>query len=65
MGKYLIAHDLGTSGNKASLFSTSGQLIDSCTIPYEVHFLTELCRAESGRLVECGGRSNKKNNGRN
>ena len=38
MGKYLIAHDLGTSGNKASLFSTSGQLIDSCTIPYEVHF---------------------------
>ena len=22
MGKYLLAHDLGTSGNKATLFST-------------------------------------------
>lgn len=31
MGKYLLAHDLGTSGNKATLFSTEGQLIASCT----------------------------------
>ena len=43
MGKYLIAHDLGTSGNKASLFSTSGELIRSCTIPYEVHFFGRNC----------------------
>lgn len=47
MGKYLIAHDLGTSGNKASLFSTSGQLIDSCTIPYEVHFFGRNCAEQN------------------
>ncbi|MGL6199549.1 MAG: xylulokinase [Lachnospiraceae bacterium] len=38
MGKYLIAHDLGTSSNKASLFSTEGELIKSCTVPYEVNY---------------------------
>ena len=38
MGKYLIAHDLGTSSNKASLFSTKGELIKSCTVPYEVNY---------------------------
>ncbi len=38
MSKYLIAHDLGTSGDKASLFSTTGQLIKSHTIPYAVHY---------------------------
>ena len=38
MGKYLISHDLGTSSNKASLFSTEGKLIDSYTVPYDVHF---------------------------
>ena len=27
MEKYLIAHDLGTSGDKATLFSVSGKLI--------------------------------------
>ncbi|MCD7957592.1 MAG: FGGY-family carbohydrate kinase [Lachnospiraceae bacterium] len=38
MIQYLIAHDLGTSGDKASLFSTEGELVASCTVPYEVHF---------------------------
>ncbi|MCD7882461.1 MAG: FGGY-family carbohydrate kinase, partial [Lachnospiraceae bacterium] len=38
MIQYLIAHDLGTSGDKASLFSTEGELVTSCTVPYEVHF---------------------------
>ncbi len=38
MSKYLIAHDLGTSGNKASLFSTEGQLVKSYTVSYPVHF---------------------------
>ena len=38
MKQYLIAHDLGTSGNKASLFSTDGALIRSYTHPYNVHF---------------------------
>jgi xylulokinase len=38
MGEYLLAHDLGTSGNKASLFSTKGELVKSYTVPYDVHF---------------------------
>ncbi|MDD3339945.1 MAG: xylulokinase [Lachnospiraceae bacterium] len=41
--KYLIAHDLGTSGNKASLFTTMGQLVKSCTIPYEVDYFGNNC----------------------
>lgn len=27
MKRYLLAHDLGTSGNKATLFSTEGELL--------------------------------------
>ena len=38
MGKYLLAHDLGTSGNKATLFPTEGQLIASCTYNYDVYY---------------------------
>lgn len=38
MCKYFIAHDLGTSGNKASLFTTEGKLVCSHTSPYSVHF---------------------------
>lgn len=38
MEKYLIAHDLGTSGNKATLFSTSGKLIKSITYSYNTRF---------------------------
>lgn len=34
MGKYLLAHDIGTSGNKASLFSTDGRLIKSTVAGY-------------------------------
>lgn len=40
MSKYLLAHDLGTSGNKASLFSTEGALVKSFTVPYEVNFFS-------------------------
>lgn len=36
--QYLIAHDLGTSGNKATLFNTDGQLIKSVTCRYQTHF---------------------------
>lgn len=36
--KYIIAHDLGTSGNKATLFSEDGRLIDSCVHEYPVHY---------------------------
>lgn len=38
MEQYLIAHDLGTSGDKASLFTTSGKLVKSHTVSYPVHF---------------------------
>ena len=38
MAQYIIAHDLGTSGNKATLFNTDGRFVKSCTIPYDVHF---------------------------
>ena len=38
MNKYILAHDLGTSGNKASLFSVEGKLIGSEVHPYDVHY---------------------------
>lgn len=38
MPDYFIAHDLGTSGNKASLFTTGGKLVRSYTAPYDVRF---------------------------
>lgn len=38
MGKYLIAHDLGTSGDKATLFTTDGELVRSITYVYPTHF---------------------------
>jgi xylulokinase len=40
LSQYLLAHDLGTSGNKASLFSIEGTLIKSFTVPYEVNFFS-------------------------
>ena len=43
--KYIIAHDLGTSGNKATLFSTEGQLIRNTTYAYDVHYFND-CWAE-------------------
>ena len=36
MGKYLLAHDIGTSGNKATLFAVEGKLIKSAHAAYEV-----------------------------
>lgn len=36
----LIAHDLGTSGNKASLHDNHGQLLAAVTTPYPAHFAT-------------------------
>ena len=34
--KYLLAHDLGTSGNKATLYSTDGALVKSITYSYSL-----------------------------
>lgn len=36
--RYLIAHDIGTSGDKATLFTEEGKLLGSVTENYEVHF---------------------------
>ncbi len=38
MKKYLIAHDLGTTGNKATLFDTDGNLIKSVVAAYNTNF---------------------------
>lgn len=34
----IIAHDLGTTGNKASLHHDDGKLVASVTVPYPAHF---------------------------
>lgn len=38
MKKYLLAHDLGTSGNKATLFTLDGELVNSKVCNYPVHY---------------------------
>ncbi|MBN2349526.1 MAG: xylulokinase [Bacteroidales bacterium] len=38
MGRYLLAHDLGTSGNKATLYTRDGKLVASKTYPYPTNF---------------------------
>lgn len=38
MAEYLLAHDLGTSGDKATLFRTDGELVKSVTYQYPTHF---------------------------
>ena len=38
MPKYLLAHDLGTSGNKATLFTTDGQLVRSSVSGYPTRY---------------------------
>lgn len=38
MSKYILAHDLGTSGNKATLFSEEGRLIASRTASYATDY---------------------------
>ncbi len=40
MGKYILAHDLGTSGNKAALFDDEGKLVCSRTSAYKTVYLS-------------------------
>lgn len=42
MDKYILAHDLGTSGNKATLFHESGKLIDSYISSYSTNYFNEI-----------------------
>lgn len=37
MPQYLLAHDLGTSGNKATLYTTEGELVGSQIYSYDTH----------------------------
>ncbi|MGC4018527.1 MAG: xylulokinase [Muricomes sp.] len=47
MAQYIIAHDLGTSGNKATLFTVDGQFVKSCIMPYDVHFFGKNCAQQN------------------
>ena len=38
MAQYILAHDLGTSGNKATLYSEEGALVASRTVAYPTHY---------------------------
>ena len=38
MSKYILAHDLGTSGNKATIFSEDGKMVASKTMSYNTFF---------------------------
>jgi glycerol kinase len=38
MAKYIIAHDVGTSGNKAVLVDTEGRVHGKCFAPYQTHY---------------------------
>jgi xylulokinase len=37
-GKVILAHDFGTTGNKASLYDLEGRLVGSCYRPYPTHY---------------------------
>ena len=65
MAKYLLAHDLGTSGNKATLYTTDGNLVASRTCPYDTRFFngnwaeqdprdwwSAVCRSTQELLIE-------------
>ena len=39
--KYILAHDLGTSGNKATLFSRDGELIGATVYAYGCHYFND------------------------
>ena len=41
MRRYLLAHDIGTSGNKATLFTTEGALVRSATSPYPTSYFND------------------------
>ncbi len=43
MPGYLLAHDLGTSGNKATLFREDGRIVDSEVFPYKTVYAAGNC----------------------
>ena len=45
MDQFIIAHDVGTSGNKAVLVSPDGRIHGRCSAPFQVHY-PGTCMAE-------------------
>src|SRR5579885_2617266 len=38
MARYVLAHDVGTTGNKATLFDADGALVRSAFVPYATRY---------------------------
>lgn len=38
MAQYILAHDIGTSGDKATLYTTEGCYVDSVVSPYKTYY---------------------------
>ena len=51
--KYILAHDLGTSGNKATLFSEEGSLVASVTQHYPVYYsnLADMTKTAKASII--------------
>lgn len=47
MSGYLLAHDLGTSGDKATLFDTDGHLLASVTEFYDTNYFDGVCAEQN------------------
>lgn len=47
MASYLLAHDLGTSGNKATLYTTEGALVKNVTYNYPLKTLNGNCAEQN------------------
>ena len=47
MPSYILAHDIGTSGNKAALFDEHGALVSSTTVPYATYIADSVCIEQS------------------
>ncbi len=41
--KYILVHDIGTSGNKATLFNTQGEIVSSEIGDYETYYINDVC----------------------
>ena len=42
MKRFLLAHDLGTSGNKASIYTADGKLVKSTVYPYTTRYFNDV-----------------------
>jgi xylulokinase len=47
LSKYLLAHDLGTSGNKATLFKENGQIVASEIFTYKTYYSSGNCAEQN------------------